>query len=225
MPKKTSTERVRAFRERKRAQRPPKKAPKTPLQRLREFRARQKARKCGIPLDYTESSVQTPTMDNFNDIVNPSTSSDTLTIAPPFSRVTWLPCRDFDTNKMENVYVKSESVHDQDSTELEYPADERDNEPGLPERQTAESSFYPEGPFAIPKLEMARRLSEPSEIRVTDVPKEVPLERIRRDGAAVYGEHVANKLRTYDAFTRADVEHKINCILHEADMRVLYRSR
>lgn len=42
-----------------------------------------------------------------------------------------------------------------------------------------------------------------------------------RDDAAVYGEYIANKLRKYNMFIRADVEHKINCALHEADLKSL----
>ena len=44
---------------------------------------------------------------------------------------------------------------------------------------------------------------------------------ISRDEAAVYAEHIANKLRKYNVFIRLDVEHKINCILHEADLKLL----
>lgn len=42
-----------------------------------------------------------------------------------------------------------------------------------------------------------------------------------RDDAAVYAEYVANKLRKYNMFIRAEVEHKINCALHEADLQSL----
>lgn len=43
MPKKTSTEYVRKFRERQRANKPPKQPPKTSSERCREYRARKKA--------------------------------------------------------------------------------------------------------------------------------------------------------------------------------------
>lgn len=49
--------------------------------------------------------------------------------------------------------------------------------------------------------------------------------RPKRDSFDVYGEYVANKLRTYNAFTQANVEHKINCLLHEADMQMPYQSQ
>lgn len=62
-PKKKSTERVKAFRERQRARRPPKKAPKSALQRLREFRARQKALKNGVALASTVPAAQSSTID------------------------------------------------------------------------------------------------------------------------------------------------------------------
>lgn len=39
-----------------------------------------------------------------------------------------------------------------------------------------------------------------------------------QDRFATYGEHVANKLRTYNQRTQAIVEHAINNILFEADM-------
>lgn len=38
-----------------------------------------------------------------------------------------------------------------------------------------------------------------------------------KDNATTYGEHVANKLRSY-------TEHKINCILHESDMLMLQQN-
>lgn len=42
-----------------------------------------------------------------------------------------------------------------------------------------------------------------------------------KDNATTYGEHVANKLRSYSDFIRLNTEHKINCILHESDMLML----
>lgn len=49
--------------------------------------------------------------------------------------------------------------------------------------------------------------------------------RAKRDSFDVYGEYVANKLRTFNALIRANVEHKINCLLHDADMQMLYQSQ
>lgn len=46
---------------------------------------------------------------------------------------------------------------------------------------------------------------------------------LNKDSVAVYCEHIANKMRKYDPYTQAEVEHKINCILHEADMKSLWR--
>lgn len=45
-----------------------------------------------------------------------------------------------------------------------------------------------------------------------------------RDNATTYGEHVANKLRSYADFIRLNTEHKINCILHESDMLMLQQN-
>lgn len=45
-----------------------------------------------------------------------------------------------------------------------------------------------------------------------------------KDKATTYGEHVANKLRSYTDFIRLNTEHKINCILHESDMLMLQQN-
>ncbi|XP_012275796.1 uncharacterized protein LOC105697239 [Orussus abietinus] len=128
---------------------------------------------------------------------------------------------------MENVYIKTESVHDESSSELEYPVSEHVDELSHHVAQSAESAHNTKSQIALPKLEMSSTVSEPSEFQINETLTESQTFTgvgIQRDGATVYGEHVANKLRTYDAFTRAEVEHKINCILHEADMHVLYQS-
>ena len=46
-----------------------------------------------------------------------------------------------------------------------------------------------------------------------------------KDNATTYGEHVANKLRSYADFIRLNTEHKINCILHESDMLMLQQNK
>lgn len=45
-----------------------------------------------------------------------------------------------------------------------------------------------------------------------------------KDNATTYGEHVANKLRSYSDFIRLNTEHKINYILHESDMLMLQQN-
>jgi hypothetical protein len=75
MPK-TSTERVRAFRERHRVQKPAKKPPKSALQRVREFRAKQRALKSGVALNSVLPAAQSSTIDNVDNTAIPSTSND-----------------------------------------------------------------------------------------------------------------------------------------------------
>jgi hypothetical protein len=43
----------------------------------------------------------------------------------------------------------------------------------------------------------------------------------RKNPYSGFGEHVANKLATYDNYTRSQVEFKISKILYEPDMQVL----
>lgn len=47
---------------------------------------------------------------------------------------------------------------------------------------------------------------------------------LNKDNIAVFCDHVANKIRSYSLSIRAEVEHKINCVLHEADMQSIWES-
>lgn len=48
--------------------------------------------------------------------------------------------------------------------------------------------------------------------------KTVTAEKLVRDGNTLYGDYVADRLRSYDTFTQAQVKHRISNILFEADM-------
>lgn len=88
MPK-SSTERVRAYRERQRALRPPKKPPKSALQRAREFRARQRALKSSTPASIVTAHL--PTFDNFETKSKPlSNHSPTDEISSSVAGISWL---------------------------------------------------------------------------------------------------------------------------------------
>jgi hypothetical protein len=97
MPK-TSTERVRAFRESQRAQKPAKTPPKSGLQRLREFRAKQRALKSGVALNSVLPAAQSSAIDNVDNTANPSTSNDASTSAERTSTDTSIPYTNFIAN-------------------------------------------------------------------------------------------------------------------------------
>lgn len=42
-----------------------------------------------------------------------------------------------------------------------------------------------------------------------------------KDEYDLYGEQIVMKLRRYDERLRAETQHQINCILHEADMKMI----
>lgn len=42
-----------------------------------------------------------------------------------------------------------------------------------------------------------------------------------KDEYDLYGEQIALKLKKMDAVCRAETQHRINCILHEAEMKLL----
>jgi hypothetical protein len=88
-----STERVRAFRERQRAQKPAKKTPKSGLQRLREFCAKQRALKSGVALNFVLPAAQS--IDNANNTTNPSKSNDASMSAEQTSIETSIPYTNF----------------------------------------------------------------------------------------------------------------------------------
>lgn len=49
--------------------------------------------------------------------------------------------------------------------------------------------------------------------------------RSKRGSFDVNGEHVANKLGTYNTIIRANVGHKIKSLLHEAYINMIYQSQ
>lgn len=48
---------------------------------------------------------------------------------------------------------------------------------------------------------------------------------VSKDDCITFGERVALKFRKFDEFTRSEVQHKINCLLYETEMKVLRRHR
>lgn len=71
--KTTSTERVRAFRERRRSRNPPKQPPKSGAQRAIEFRARRRALKAAAAAGLLFSTPEGPTINNLQISQEPST--------------------------------------------------------------------------------------------------------------------------------------------------------
>lgn len=100
---------------------------------------------------------------------------------------------------------------------------------------SADSQLYESEPhrdtvrqLVPPGKKASGKRSTPSDPQIDEAFKAIKVltgNRPKRDSFDVYGEHVANKLRTYNVFVRADVEHQINCLLHDADMKMLYQSQ
>ncbi|CAH1115123.1 unnamed protein product [Psylliodes chrysocephalus] len=105
--------------------------------------------------------------------------------------------------------------------------------------QQHETSAYFQPYESEPSRDTVRQLAPPEKktsgkrsslliLKLTKVLKAIKAltgNRSKRDSFDVYGEHVANKLRTYKAFIRSNVEQKINCLLHDADTQMIYQSQ
>lgn len=148
---------------------------------------------------------------------------------------------------MENTQddeIQSEILSNEDSSNTPVEPSRDTVTPVFPPRQKPSGKPCPSAPqldeidsepvrdtvrqLVPPGKKTSGKRSNPSDPQVDEAFKAIKAlteNRPKRDSFDVYGEHVANKLRTYNAFTRANVEHKINCLLHEADMQTLYQSQ
>lgn len=79
--------------------------------------------------------------------------------------------------------------------------------------------------FASPKKKKKIKTDEDPRVdEVYSILKTYTEKKKLKDNATTYGEHVANKLRSYSDFIHLSTEHKINCILHESDMLMLQQN-
>ncbi|CAH1113552.1 unnamed protein product [Psylliodes chrysocephalus] len=119
---------------------------------------------------------------------------------------------------------ENESIEMTQDEDLEESSDRDLNETISNENHADHEAIIPKRKqFVSPKRIQKKKLKPNEDPRVTDAYAVMTdlksnISAQTKDGCSVYGEYIGFKLRSYNSYTRAIVEHHINTIIYNADM-------